>query len=170
MNTARMPANLILLRPRGGEAPRPALPPTPGTRPPRLLTRPELLERLETIGTLAPSAPLSFLLVRVSRGRAAARGERADQLLLQAVAKRTGELTRPTDALGRFTASSFGVVLQGAGATAAGATAARLSHHLNQLVASLDANAGVTVYAATGTGLNADALPVAALDSLDDCG
>ncbi|MCC6420521.1 MAG: diguanylate cyclase [Gemmataceae bacterium] len=158
--TAHLPSNLTLLRPAttGDRAPAPAPP-----RLPRLLSRAEVFERLETVGVLAPRAPLSFLVVRVDRAGA------AHQLLLQAMTRRIQELIRPTDTLGQFTGSSFAVVLQGTGATAAGAVAARLTHHLNQLAASLSSGARVEVYAATGTGLNADTLPVAALDSLDDC-
>lgn len=166
MTTARLPANLTLLRPTAmrGRAPAPAPP-----RAPRLLTRAEVFERLETMGELAPVAPLSFLLVRLTHTQASGRGARADQLLLQAMARRIQDLVRPTDALGRFTGGSFAVVLQGAGATAAGAVAARLTYHLNALAASLGTGARVEVYAATGSGLNADTLPVAALDSLGDC-
>lgn len=72
--------------------------------------------------------------------------------------------------MGRFTGASFGIVLQGTGATAAAAVAARLGWRLNQLVAGFRAPVQVAVYAATGTGLNAETLPVAAIETCEDCG
>ena len=62
MPTLPRPANLILLHPRDQRRPT-TLRRRTGT--PQLATRAQLLERLETIGELAPSAPLSFLVVKV---------------------------------------------------------------------------------------------------------
>jgi diguanylate cyclase (GGDEF)-like protein len=134
-------------------------------------TRQVLLDRLETLGQLAPHAPLSFLVVKL-HGLAAINHElgfREGDCALQAVAECVAEFTRATDVVGRLAGSTFGVVLQGSGATAAGAVAARLTHHLAQLQANSRA-LRVTVSAATGTGLNAPMLPHAAADSLGTCG
>ena len=85
--------------------------------------------------------------------------------VMSAVARRVRELTRATDHVGRFTATSMGVVLQGTGAQAASAVAARLTFHLGHGLAAVAPGLEVSVHAATGTGVNADMLPVAALDS-----
>jgi diguanylate cyclase len=134
-------------------------------------TRQALLERLETVGSLAPAAALSFVVVKVE-GIAAInrdRGLRDGDRVLRAVAELVKAYTRATDTVGRLTGASFGVVLQGTGSTGASAVAARLSFHLGQLaVDGRRVLAQVTV--ATGKGINADTLPVAAFDSFDDCG
>lgn len=120
-------------------------------------TREALLARLEMIGGLAPAMPLSFLAVHVEADEPA-------EHLLKAVARRLRELIRATDALGRLDESTFGVVLQGTGVTAAGAVAARLAHHLNRLPGA-PRDFAVAVAAATGTGLNGGTLPEAALET-----
>ena len=123
-------------------------------------TRHALLERLEAMGELAPCAPLSFLVVKVT-------GTDGDEPLCH-VAKRTRELIRGVDVVGRLTGTTFGIALQGTGVTAAGAVAARLTHHLNRL-AELSPSICITVSAATGTGVNAETLPVAAMDTAQPC-
>jgi diguanylate cyclase (GGDEF)-like protein len=134
-------------------------------------TRRGLLERLDLVGRIAPTAPLSFVVVKVYglaelNDRA---GRKAGDETLRTIANELGALTRPTDLVGRLTATAFGVVLQGTGATAAGAVQARLQHRLSQLsVATRPIE--VAVSAATGTGLNAETLPLAAMDSFEDCG
>ncbi|MGE3074173.1 MAG: diguanylate cyclase [Dehalococcoidia bacterium] len=126
-------------------------------------TRQALLNRTETMGELAPTAPLSFLVVKV----AGAKGiDSEDQLRL--IASRINELTRGVDIVGRLTGTSFGIALQGAGYTAAGAVAARLTHHLNRM-AELSPSICITVSAATGTGVNAETLPLAAMDTCEPC-
>ncbi|MBA4181599.1 MAG: hypothetical protein C0506_13495 [Anaerolinea sp.] len=129
-----------------------------------------LLERLEVIGALAPEAPLSFVVVRVYGLEAIQQRKDASaaDALLHDVAARMRELARGTDVMGRLSSSSFGLVLQGTGATAAGAVAARLSHHLNQIAAA-SPPAEVRVSAATGRGMNAAMLPGAAMDSFEEC-
>jgi hypothetical protein len=52
--------------------------------------------------------------------------------------------------------------------TAAAAVAARLTHHLNRLE-ELHPAVCVTVSAATGTGLNAETLPIAAMETFEPC-
>ncbi len=121
-------------------------------------TREALLARLEMVGSLAPAMPLSFVAIHLEGGES----ERAE--LLRAVTARVRELTRATDAVGRLDHETIGVVLQGTGVTAAGAVAARLTHHLNRLPGA-PRGFRVTVSAATGTGVNAATLPAAALDS-----
>lgn len=128
-----------------------------------LATRQALLDRLETIGELAPRAPLSFLVVKT-----AGTGRCDSDAALRMVASRIRELTRSTDVVGRFTGTTFGVVLQGTGVVAAGAVAARLTHHLNRL-AELSPAICITVSAATGTGINAETLPIAAMDTFEPC-
>ena len=119
------------------------------------MSRAELLSRLDTIGELAPHAPLSFLVVHVHAE------PRELQDAMRTAGRKAGELVRSTDVVGRLTSSCLGVVLQGTGSTAASAVAARMSYHLGQR---LGPDAGALVQAATGTGLNADTLPLAALD------
>lgn len=128
-----------------------------------LATRQALLDRLETIGELSPSAPLSFLVVKTS-----GTGRCDSDAALRMVAAKIRELTRSTDVVGRLTGTSFGVVLQGTGVVAAGAVAARLTHHLNRL-AELSPSVCITVSAATGVGLNAEMLPIAAMDTCAPC-
>jgi diguanylate cyclase (GGDEF)-like protein len=126
-----------------------------------------LLERLELVGSLAPSAPLSFIVAKIhgldelNRTRGFAAGDAA----LKGIAATISRYTRATDLVGRFTGSSFGVVLQGTGATGAAAVAARLSHYIAEL-SCIGGPVSVTVAAATGRGLNAEVLPMAAIDSL----
>lgn len=129
-----------------------------------------VLDRLGVIGSLAPDAPLSFVVVKVHGLQELnhTSDARAGEALLHEVAARLRELTRATDMMGRLSGSSFGLVLQGTGATAAGAVSARLSHHLNQIAAG-SPPVEVRVSAATGRGMNAEVLPRAALDSLEDC-
>ncbi len=134
----------------------------------RVLDRRELFKTTERIGGLAPNAPLSFLAINVD-GLGDYSPDEA-QLLMRLVAGRVRSLMRATDAVGRMGGASFGVVLQGTGVTAAGAVAARLSHHLSHVVHGVDGSLHVRVSAATGVGLNWDTLPVAATESLPDCG
>lgn len=182
MALSRFPAYLTLLR-GACDSPRPA---ATGQQPlvlHEVLRRSErdaltgvamrhsLLDRLETVGALAPGAPLSFVVVKVE-GLARMNqelGPANGDDVLRAVARLIGTYTRATDTVGRLTGGSFGVVLQGTGATGAGAVAARLGHYLGQLYVNGRAvDARVTV--ATGRGINAEVLPAAAFDSLDDCG
>lgn len=172
MSTPRFPANLTSIA--GGVAARPL----PLTEPRRadaadparhgaaVLDRKGLFDTIERIGTVAPTAPLSFLVVNVE-DLAALRRDDA-QLLMRLICGRVRALTRATDAVGRMGSASLGVLLQGTGATAAGAVAARLSHHLSQVIRNVDPTLSVCVSAATGTGINWDTLPVAATQTLPD--
>lgn len=128
----------------------------------RILGREDLLDRLEVMGELGPTAPLSFLLVEVKAPGTPARG------VIEAVAERTAGLVRAIDAVGLFGPDTVGVALQGSGATAAGAVAGRLSLHLNHALAEMAPGHRARVHAATGCGLNALTLPLAACDELDD--
>lgn len=132
----------------------------------RVSCRETLLKRLDLIGCLAPEAQLSFVLVKV-RGLSSLSWTEADDAL-RVISDRVLTLTRATDVVGRYAGASFGVVLQGTGATAAAAVAARLQFHLSQLAETLPP-LSVNVSVATGTGVNARTLPTAALDSLLDC-
>ena len=129
-------------------------------------SRQALLDRLAVVGELGPRAPLSFVAVRLEDDDGLS--EETVESLEKAVAARLTELTRVTDVVGRLQERAFGIVLQGTGATAAGAVASRLSHHLNRL-AELPRTTSVIVSAATGTGVNAHALVIAAMDSLEEC-
>lgn len=167
MSVSRFPAYLRIL---GAASPAEnvtpiaaALPATDVDPTTGMTTRQALLERLEAMGELAPHAPLSFLVVKVSGLPA---GEDADSL--RTIAGRIRELTRGVDVVGRFTGTTFGIALQGTGVTAAGAVAARLGHHLNR-IAELSPSICITVSAATGTGVNAEVLPVAAMDTAQPC-
>jgi len=165
MSVQRFPAYLHLLAPRGADQAREAVPAPPAFETDHatgVATRHALLDRLEAMGQLAPNAPLSFVVVKV------AGLNRGDTKALKTIARRLRELTRGTDVVGRLTGTTFGIALQGTGVTAAGAVAARLTHHLNRL-AELPPSVCVTVSAATGTGQNADTLPVAAMDTFEPC-
>lgn len=129
----------------------------------KMATRDELLESLETIGDLAPQAPLSFLVVKVV---GACHGDHEDQL--RRISNRVTDLVRGTDLVGRMHGHVFGIVLQGTGVVAAGAVAARMTHHLNR-IAELSPSLCITVSAATGTGLNAGTLAVAAMETCEPC-
>ena len=122
-----------------------------------------LLDRLDDMGRLAPRAPLSFLVVKVS-----GLGQCDTDDSLKQIADRIRELSRATDVVGRLTGTTFGIALQSTGVTAAGAVAARLTHHLNRL-AELSSSICITVSAATGTGINAETLPIAAMDTAQPC-
>jgi len=126
-----------------------------------------LHRRLVQLGSLAPEAPLSFVMVKLY-GLESMDDQTCDQVV-SAISGRILNLTRATDVVGRYAADSFGIALQGTGATAASAVAARLQFHLSQLAETLS-SVGVIVSVATGRGFNARSLPVAALDSLKDCG
>ena len=141
----------------------------PGRSAEPLLDRPALVSRLAMIGELSEGAPLSFVAVKVCGLRELhhRRGWVACEELLQEVAGELSGLVRATDSVGRLNASTFGVVLQGTGATAAAAVAARLTYRLNRLPEVLK-SVEIRVGAATGTGRNVDTLPIAAVDSFED--
>lgn len=130
-------------------------------------TREALLSRLEEMGDLAPSAPLSFVAIHLEGLEAVreASGPHREEQLLKAVARQAVSLSRSTDMTGRIGPATFAIVLQGTGATGAAAVAARLQHHLTRAIAPYS-GARVVVAAATGTGLNALTLPAAALDAV----
>jgi len=178
MSTERFPAYLRLLQPVADARESAHLPPVALVRPPRgwerdrlcgVATRQALIERLETLAELSPNAPLSFALVKVHGLAETNRveGFQAGDAVLRGVAAKVLEFTRATDFVGRFTSSSFGVVLQGSGATAAAAVAGRLEHHLRTTGPS---RTSIDVSVATGRGMNATMLPLAAVDSLTGAG
>lgn len=166
MSVSRFPAYLHLI---GAPASEPAQVAKPAVRAFQtdpatgVATRQALLDRLEAMGQLAPNAPLSFVVVKVS-----GLGRGAGEAPLRKIASRVKDLTRGTDMVGRLTGTTFGIALQSTGVTAAGAVAARLTHHLNR-ISELNPAICVTVSAATGTGLNADTLPVAAMETFEPC-
>jgi GGDEF domain-containing protein len=135
--------------------------------PRRINCQSTLYKRLALLGSLAPEAPLSFVMVKLYG--LDSMDDRAEAEVVSAVSSRILNLTRATDVVGRCAADSFGVVLQGTGANAASAVAARLQFHLSQLAEALT-SVSFVVSVATGRGFNARALPIAALDSLQDCG
>ncbi|GIW17584.1 hypothetical protein [Tepidiforma sp.] len=134
----------------------------------RLLSRVDLLHHLDAVAGLAGSAPLSFLAVRVT-GLEEVERDRGDvgvRFVVRGVGEALNGLCRGTDIAGELGPASFGVILQGAGATAAAATAARLTHHLNRL-AFLPPCCSVLVGAATGTGMHGRRLAWAALETFE---
>lgn len=178
MNTNRFPGYLTLIRPMNAQA-RQASTPVHISRHRRyerptqdeqgefgVASRHALLLRLDTIGELAPAAPLSFLMVKVIGLGDFDRecGEEGSDEVLRRVASTILGVTRATDMVGRMSGTGFGIVLQGTGCVGAGAVAARLAHHLGKAVQALPA-LRIEVAAATGTGINAETLPLAALDS-----
>jgi diguanylate cyclase (GGDEF)-like protein len=181
MATTRFPAHLTLLtagalRAADDPAPlpiglRPVHPDGPRDSLTGVATRQALLEQLEVIGDLAPGAPLSFVVVKLLGLDRLNRlsGWRAGDETLRVVARAIQDLTRATDMVGRLGGSAFGVILQGNGATAAGAVAERIGHHVRRL-SCVGHPVEAVVSVATGTGINADTLPVAAIDSFLDCG
>jgi hypothetical protein len=127
-----------------------------------------LMQRLEALGTMAPDAPLSFLVVHVG-GLGYLHDGDAGPRALAAIARRIAELTGPLDLAGRYGAAGIGIVLQGRGSRATSELAARLQwslQHLPEVVRPLR----IDVYAASGTGANAATLPIAAGESLPDVG
>lgn len=173
MNTQRFPAYLTLI-PNGFAAqPLPLVGRRAGNGSLKagvagVLDRRELFATVERIGELAPNAPLSFLVITIDG--LSDLGAQDSQLLMRLVAGRIRAVARATDAVGRMGMAAFGAVLQGAGVTAASAVAARLSYHLTHVVRGIDSGLDVRVSAATGTGVNWATLPVAATESLPDCG
>ncbi len=135
---------------------------------PSVLDRRDLFAMVERVGEIAPSAPLSFLVVTMDGLSALSRDEAG--LTMRLIAGRVRSLTRAVDAVGRMGEASLGVLLQGTGVTAAGAVAARLSYHVSQSLRGLDPVLDVQVTAATGTGANWATLPVAAMPAFPDCG
>ena len=135
---------------------------------PAVATREALLNRLEIAGQLSPTAPLSFLVVHIcGMGQLGDLGvaERALEKIMRFITSEIG----PLDLAGRYTANSFGIILQGRGVQATAALAARFQYTLNRLD-EVPHPVRVDVYAATGTGLNAETLPVAAGDALPEIG
>jgi diguanylate cyclase (GGDEF)-like protein len=130
-----------------------------------------VLDRLALVGDIAPNAPLSFVVVKLD-GLAelnTSAGREAGDVALCAIADEVRSITRPTDLVGRFSGTTFGIVLQGAGATAAAAVQARLNFRLSRLPV-MSPPLAVRVSAATGTGVNSAVLPAAALDSFAEAG
>ena len=130
-----------------------------------------LLDRLELVGEIAPTAPLSFVVIKIDGLPALNEiaGWEAGDSVLCSIADEVRSITRPTDLVGRLSGTTFGLVLQGTGATAAAAVQARLNFRLSRLPV-LTPPLGIRVSAATGTGMNANILPVAAMDSFEDAG
>ena len=133
---------------------------------PLLAGHADLIERLSVVAALGPDAPLSFVVVKVDGLSELNRsfGWDAGSEALRAIGQEVCRVVRATDLAGRLTSTMFGIVLQGSGATAAEAVAARLSYRINRLLPGSQP-VSVRVSAATGTGVNADVLPVAALES-----
>ncbi len=174
----RIPAYLTLLKPMTGPT-RQAAAPTHIARHLRyerpgatsrdefgVATRHALLLQLDTIGELAPTAPLSFLVVTLQglNNLANDLGERACEDALKLTAQTMANVTRATDMVGWMSEAGFGVVLQGTGSIGASAVAARMSHHLDRALQAFP-HIVAEVGSATGTGVNAEMLPVAAMDS-----
>jgi len=130
-----------------------------------------LLDRLELVGEIAPTAPLSFVAIKVDGlpELNEIAGWDAGDSVLCAIADEVRSITRPTDLVGRLSGTTFGIVLQGSGATAAAAVQARLHFRLGRLPV-MTPPLGVRVSAATGTGVNAGLLSIAAVDSFEDAG
>lgn len=162
MATTTFPGNVVPFPRQGTLALEPSIEQEPALP---LLERDELLDRLAEMGELAPRAPLSFLLVRVCGRENRGSVRRLERHVLDALGTRAGSLLRPVDAIGRWGRASLGVALQGAGSRSAAATAARLSLHLNSLLQTARLDMEVRVFAASGYGVNALTLPVAADDS-----
>ncbi|GIW12947.1 MAG: hypothetical protein KatS3mg062_0386 [Tepidiforma sp.] len=134
----------------------------------RLLSRVDLMHHLDAVAELAPSAPLSFLVVRVSglEELEEARGDVGVRFVCRGVGDALIEFCRGTDIAGELGPGEFGVILQGSGTTAAAATAARLTHHLNRL-AFLPGVCSVLVGAATGKGSHGRRLAWAAMETFE---
>lgn len=178
MSTNKFPGYLTLLRPMNGHY-RQAATPTHIARHKRyerpgnatrdefgVASRHALLLQLDTIGELAPGAPLSFMVVSLSGLGALSRelGDAACNEALKTTAATIAEVTRATDMAGWMSEAAFGVVLQGTGAVGASAVGSRLGHHLERALQPFP-HVRASVSTATGTGLNAEMLPVAAMDN-----
>ncbi|MDZ7728487.1 MAG: hypothetical protein U5Q44_10045 [Dehalococcoidia bacterium] len=93
-----------------------------------------------------------------------AAGRRTLRAAMQTIARLLG----PTDVVGPLEPGCAGVVLQGRGPSTASRLGARIAHELRN-VQSLQSK-DITVAAASGTGVNARTLPVAASYSFPGCG
>lgn len=164
MEAARFPVHLRLLSPTGERDEGRQGP----ARARRLLSRVELMQQLDAIAELAPQAAHSFLAVRISGLDAVerARGDVGVRFVRRGIAEALGELARGTDLVGELDSATFGVLLQGTGATGAAATAARMTHLLNRL-AFLPQACTVLVGSATGTGCHGRRLAWAALEAFE---
>ena len=132
----------------------------------RLASEAELTDQLELLGQLAPAGPLSFIAITI-HGLAELEPHdwRTPAHVVDAVGLPANGVVRATDLLGRLSNASYGLVLQGA----AGARAAAMADELTQILGELPVGAApieIVVSAATGTGVNADLLPRAAVESL----
>ena len=132
----------------------------------RLASEDELLARLTLLGQLAPAGPLSLIAITI-HGLAELEPHdwRTPAHVVDAVGRQALGLVRATDLLGRLSNASYGLVLQGA----AGARAAAMADELTELLRELpvgQAPIEIVVSAVTGTGVNADLLPRAAVESL----
>lgn len=121
------------------------------------------------VAALAPTAPLSLVVVKVDGLSELNRefGWNAGSESLRLIACEVSNVVRATDMAGRLTGTTFGIVLQGSGATAAGAVAARLSYRVNRILPASQP-VSVRVSAASGTGANADVLAIAAMESFEN--
>lgn len=177
MSTNKYPGYLTLLRPMNRH-PRQAATPTHIARHKRyerpatasldefgVANRHELMLQLDTIGELAPTAPLSFMVVSLSGLSSLSHemGEVACTEALKTTAKTIASVTRATDMAGWMSDAGFGVLLQGTGSIGASAVGARLAHHLERALQPFP-HVHAEVSTATGTGVNAEMLPVAAMD------
>ncbi len=162
MEAARFPVHLRVLA-TGGEEREGG---RGAARSRRMLSRVELMHQLDAVAEIAPRAAHSFLAVRVAGLDAVerARGDVGVRFVRRGVGDALSELARGTDLVGELDGATFGVLLQGAGATAAAATAARLTHCLNRLPF-LPQACSVVIGSATGTGSHGRRLAWAALEA-----
>jgi GGDEF domain-containing protein len=159
----------------GARAPIPLIPAHPGyehltreerAQRPGVATRNALLERLTLLEAIAPSSPVSFLLVLVDGLTELEQVDAMNTSVVTAeVAAALSRLTTPMDLVGRFENATFGIVLQGRGAGSAALMSARIHHHLNALPI-VRFPVEVRVAVATGTGDNHKLLITAATDAL----
>lgn len=165
-----LPSNVILL-PGRARPPERLRPRGPRHEAAELASHEELISRLELLEALAPSAPLSFLLVRldgIAMSRTADTQTQRDQLIARASGVVSAQV-RATDLVGRLSGDSLGIILQGTGTAGAATVAARLSFRLRQELRAWFPGVGVRVYAASGRGMNAATLAMAVLDGQEEC-
>lgn len=132
-----------------------------------LANRAALFDRLTKVAELAPNAPLSFVVVKVDGLSEVNRdcGWDAGSECLQLVEREVATVVRATDTAGRLTGTTFGIVCQGSGSTAAGAVAARLNYRINRVLPPRPVS--VRVSAASGLGINGSTLVAAALEPFE---
>ena len=133
-----------------------------------LLSHIELEDHLIQLSEMQLDAPLSFLAIELHGLTELSRSDwRRPSDVVDIVAHNVRGIVRVTDFVGRLGGSTIGVILQGSGPNQSALIAERLRLRLTHLSHAAPPVA-ITVSAASGRGVNALALPNAALSPLGE--